>query len=196
LNSIDERKYDTTYKIVVMGEPAVGKSALTLRFITENFVKDYNPTIEDSYRKPVTLDAKCDLIEVLDTAGNNDFGAMMENWINEGNAFVLVYAINDLASFQRITAKRERILKVKEKPNVPMILLGNKCDLESERVVSFDEGSKLSQKWGSKFLETSAKEKINVDESFYELIRSLRGQQQAPEKKVVKPKKKSWCKIL
>ena len=135
--------------------------------------------------------------EIVDTAGNDDFGVMLENWISRGNGFLLVYAINDPDSYQKVSKKRDRILKIKERPNIPIILVGNKCDLEKDRKVTYEEGQALAAEWGATFMETSAKEKINVEEIFIELTRKLRKEENEREKphRPIK-KKKRWCSIL
>ena len=79
-----------------------------------------------------------------------------------------------------------------------MILVGNKCDLESERQVPREKGEELAKQWGCPFLESSAKEKLNIDEMFHDLTRMLRTEEESRRKKPAPPapKKKKWCRIL
>ncbi|KAI9545219.1 Ras- protein Rap-1b [Dissostichus eleginoides] len=153
------------YKLVVLGSGGVGKSALTVQFVQGIFVEKYDPTIEDSYRKQVEVDGQQCMLEILDTAGTEQFTAMRDLYMKNGQGFALVYSITAQSTFNDLQDLREQILRVKDTEDVPMILVGNKCDLEVERVVGKDSGSGLARQWNScAFLETSAKSKINVNE--------------------------------
>eukprot|EP01084_Bolivina_argentea_P056829 103936_1 len=87
------------YKIVVLGGGGVGKSALTIRLVTDNFLDEYDPTIEDSYRKQVEIDNRPALLDILDTAGQEEFSSMQDQWMREGKGFLLVYSITSTATF-------------------------------------------------------------------------------------------------
>ena len=153
------------YKIVVLGSGGVGKSALTVQFVQGIFVEKYDPTIEDSYRKQVEVDGQQCMLEILDTAGTEQFTAMRDLYMKNGQGFVLVYSITAQSTFNDLQDLREQILRVKDTDDVPMILVGNKCDLEDERVVGKDQGSNLARSFNNcAFLESSAKAKINVNE--------------------------------
>ncbi|KHN75942.1 Ras-related protein Rap-1b [Toxocara canis] len=152
------------YKIVVLGSGGVGKSALTVQFVQGIFVEKYDPTIEDSYRKQVEVDGQQCMLEILDTAGTEQFTAMRDLYMKNGQGFVLVYSITAQSTFNDLMDLREQILRVKDTEEVPMILVGNKCDLEDERVVGKDQGQNLARSFNSAFLETSAKAKVNVNE--------------------------------
>ena len=128
------------------------------------FVEKYDPTIEDSYRKQVEIDGQQCMLEILDTAGTEQFTAMRDLYMKNGQGFVLVYSITAQAAFHDLTDLREQILRVKDADDVPIILVGNKCDLEDERTVGKDQGQNLARTWGCSFLETSAKQKVNVSE--------------------------------
>ncbi|WKY04917.1 hypothetical protein Q1695_005714 [Nippostrongylus brasiliensis] len=161
------------YKIVVLGSGGVGKSALTVQFVQGIFVEKYDPTIEDSYRKQVEVDGQQCMLEILDTAGTEQFTAMRDLYMKNGQGFVLVYSITAQSTFNDLMDLRDQILRVKDTDEVPMILVGNKSDLEDERVVGKDQGQNLARHFGSTYLETSAKAKINVNEVFYDLIRQI-----------------------
>ncbi|KAJ4924845.1 hypothetical protein JOQ06_003795 [Pogonophryne albipinna] len=149
------------YKLVVLGSGGVGKSALGI------FVEKYDPTIEDSYRKQV----------------EEQFTAMRDLYMKNGQGFALVYSITAQSTFNDLQDLREQILRVKDTEDVPMILVGNKCDLEVERVVAKDSGVGLARQWNScAFLETSAKSKINVNEEGLNL--SLHAEQRLRERRL------------
>merc|ERR1712061_937800 len=191
------------YKLVVLGSGGVGKSALTVQFVQGIFVERYDPTIEDSYRKQVEIDSQHCMLEILDTAGTEQFTAMRDLYMKNGQGFVLVYSITAQSTFNDLQDLREQILRVKDTENVPIILVGNKCDLEEEREVGRDQGYQLSRSWNNcMFLETSAKNKINVNEIFVDLVRQINKSSPAQynsrqyNKKKKKRRRRKRCAIL
>lgn len=137
-----------------------------------NVVDD--PTIEDSYRKQVVIDEETCLLDILDTAGQEEYSAMRDQYMRSGEGFLCVFSITSRSSFDEVSAFREQILRVKDADKVPMVLVGNKCDLESERQVTSAEARETSKTFECPFFETSAKTRVNVEESFYELVREIR----------------------
>ncbi|KAG2216764.1 hypothetical protein INT45_005878 [Circinella minor] len=162
------------YKLVMVGGGGVGKSALTIQFIQSQFVDEYDPTIEDSYRKQCVIDSETALLDVLDTAGQEEYSAMREQYMRNGEGFLLVYASTSRLSFEEISTFHQQISRVKDRDTFPMVLVANKCDLEQERQVSMQEGRDLARQFGCQFFETSAKQRINVDEAFYGVVRDIR----------------------
>eukprot|EP00518_Triparma_eleuthera_P000097 CAMPEP_0182458410 /NCGR_PEP_ID=MMETSP1319-20130603/3761_1 /TAXON_ID=172717 /ORGANISM="Bolidomonas pacifica, Strain RCC208" /LENGTH=188 /DNA_ID=CAMNT_0024657091 /DNA_START=50 /DNA_END=616 /DNA_ORIENTATION=- len=162
------------YKLVVLGGGGVGKSALTIRLVTDNFLEEYDPTIEDSYRKQVRIDDQPALLDILDTAGQEEYSSMQDQWMREGKGFLLVYSITDHSTFDEIAVFKEKILRAKDMEQVPLVLVANKCDLENERQVTFDEGKRLADDWGCPFMEASAKEKIRHEDCFFQVVREIR----------------------
>ncbi|KAL3420016.1 Ras-like protein [Phlyctema vagabunda] len=167
-------KFLREYKLVVVGGGGVGKSCLTIQLIQSHFVDEYDPTIEDSYRKQCVIDEEVALLDVLDTAGQEEYSAMREQYMRTGEGFLLVYSITSRQSFEEIMTFQQQILRVKDKDYFPIIVVGNKCDLEGERQVSKQEGEALAKQFGCKFIETSAKSRTNVDNAFYDLVREIR----------------------
>uniref|UniRef100_A0A8C2PUA8 HRas proto-oncogene, GTPase n=1 Tax=Cyprinus carpio TaxID=7962 RepID=A0A8C2PUA8_CYPCA len=92
----------TEYKLVVVGAGGVGKSALTIQLIQNHFVDEYDPTIEDSYRKQVVIDGETCLLDILDTAGQEEYSAMRDQYMRTGEGFLCVFAINNTKSFEDI----------------------------------------------------------------------------------------------
>ncbi|KAF2753587.1 ras-domain-containing protein [Pseudovirgaria hyperparasitica] len=189
----------TLYKLVVLGDGGVGKTALTIQLCLNHFVETYDPTIEDSYRKQVQIDGQSCMLEVLDTAGQEEYTALRDQWIRDGEGFVLVYSISSRASFARIQRFHSQIQRVKESSlsssptypgsplsatapgsssfgPAPVMLVGNKCDRVTEREVSTQEGSAMARDLGCAFVEASAKNCVNVEKAFYDVVRQLRSQ--------------------
>merc|ERR1712154_476106 len=164
------------YKIVVLGGGGVGKSALTIRLVSDDFLEEYDPTIEDSYRKQCDLDNHTVMLDVLDTAGQDDFAALRDAWMREAEGFLLVYSITKTETFDEIQQLYARIMRVKEDDEIqaPVVIVGNKCDLDNQRQVTTKEGTDLAKEYGCPFFETSAKTKINNTEPFFECARLIR----------------------
>eukprot|EP01087_Luapelamoeba_hula_P018909 TRINITY_DN6173_c0_g1_i1.p1 TRINITY_DN6173_c0_g1~~TRINITY_DN6173_c0_g1_i1.p1 ORF type:complete len:122 (+),score=26.99 TRINITY_DN6173_c0_g1_i1:300-665(+) len=121
---------------------------------------------------------------------------MRDQYMRTGQGFFCCYAITSRSSFEEITAFREQILRVKDEDDVPMVLVGNKCDLEPQRQVAHNEGADLAKSFGCAFLGTSAKSRVNVEESFFELVRAIHRSRQC-KKDLVKPKqKKKGCSLF
>eukprot|EP00474_Spongospora_subterranea_P008953 CRZ09411.1 hypothetical protein [Spongospora subterranea] len=168
------------YRIVVLGGGGVGKSALTIRLVTDNFLDEYDPTIEDSYRKQVMVDDETALLDILDTAGQEEFSSMQDQWMRDGKGFLLVYNVTSMNTFDEVSSLYDKILRSKDQEKVPIALCGNKCDLTDERQVQTSEGEELAAQWGCPFFETSAKMKINNEECFFQVVREIRKMEKKP----------------
>lgn len=142
------------------------------------------------------------MLEVLDTAGQEEYTALRDQWIRDGEGFVLVYSITSRSSFSRIQKFYNQIQRVKDSSNAgsptsggylssplspsisnfqgpaPVMLVGNKSDRVTEREVSTQEGQALAKDLGCDFVEASAKNNIHVDKAFYDVVRKLRRQRQ------------------
>ena len=158
-------------KLAILGKTLVGKSALTYRFICDKFPTEHDTTVEDQYRINITIDdKKCDL-EILDTAGQDDYQTMLDTWIDFGNCYLLVYSIDDLESFNSLKKKYERICQIKNNENFSVVIVGNKCYLpENERKVQKTEVENYCKSICVEFMETSALNKINVKEAFTAVV--------------------------
>ncbi|PRP79790.1 hypothetical protein PROFUN_12544 [Planoprotostelium fungivorum] len=186
------------YRITVIGAGAVGKSALTVRFIQGNFVERYDPTIEDSYRKQVEIDSSACILDIMDTAGQEEYSALRDQYMKTGEGFVLVFSITSRQSFEVTQRLRTNILRMKmEDQEFPVVLTGNKKDLVAERQVTEQEGREQAEKFGVPFVETSAKTNEGVEDVFFTLVRQINKWRKAhPDKQKKKDKKKAGCVVL
>lgn len=114
------------FKVVVLGSGGVGKSALTVQFVSGCFMEKYDPTIEDFYRKEIEVDNSPCVLEILDTAGTEQFASMRDLYIRNGQGFVVVYSLTNAQTFQDIKGMKEQITRVKGTDRVPILLVANK----------------------------------------------------------------------
>lgn len=190
------------FKVIMVGSGGVGKSALTLQFMYDEFVEDYEPTKADSYRKKVMLDNQEVQLDILDTASQEDYAAIRDNYFRTGEGFLCVFSITEQESLNAAHELREQILRVKNDDNIPFILIGNKADLEERRLVSKEAASELASSWNVSYIETSAKTRQNVDHIFLELVREIKKRRDAQQiaenngKKKTSKKKRKLCTVL
>ena len=171
--NMQDSDYSVPLKVAVLGRSMVGKSALTFRFINNKFPTEHDTTIEDSYSIPAKIDdIQCQL-EILDTAGQDDYQTMLDTWINSADGFILVYSIDNKESFESTKTRYDRIMKLKEGQKVSIVVVGNKCDLEDKRQVAKEEVENYCNTKKINFLEASALNTINVKESFLCVARGL-----------------------
>lgn len=130
------------------------------------------------------IDGEVAVLDILDTAGQEEFSAMRAQWIRQGEGFVLMYSIDKKDAFHYVKVLHDLVLKtidVDKAEAPPMAIVGNKVDLEREgqREVSTEEGQQLATSLDCLFFEASAKEMINVEETFLELTRAIRKRSKA-----------------
>ncbi|XP_066504010.1 ras-related and estrogen-regulated growth inhibitor-like [Hoplias malabaricus] len=140
-----------TVRIVILGQAAVGKTALAVRFITKRFIGEYDPTLETIYRHEVTIGGEAVIFEILDTAGQEEDALMVEEKIKWGDAFVIVYSVTDRCSFDEVMRLCFLVNHIHaaggrrsgEPP--PILIVANKKDLEFDRMVTPEDGETLSR---------------------------------------------------
>ncbi|CAF1659705.1 unnamed protein product, partial [Adineta ricciae] len=162
--------------------------------------EDYDPTIEDSYIQHVEVDRQVCVLDVLDTAGQEEFSALREQYMRKGDGFLIVYSVIDPNSFKNTRQFYNQILRVKDRKSYPMILVANKIDLVHLRKVSEEEGRELAAELQIPYIETSAKvPPVNVDAAFHELVRAIRLQNQTQNPVKKKRKKRRYlsrCRLM
>ncbi|EDR22465.1 hypothetical protein, conserved [Entamoeba dispar SAW760] len=164
---------EKTYQVVVIGEGSVGKSALCLLFVKGEFNIEYNPTIEDSYSIDVKVGDQTVKMSIIDTAGQEEYISLREQYYIKGDGFVLVYSIDNKNSFHALKNHRDSILGLRTGRKTIMVMAGNKCDLEEQRQIPNEEAKKLAEEWKIPFFETSAQNNINVTELFNSIASEL-----------------------
>jgi len=191
-------KYDDskvrTYKVAVLGAGGVGKSCLSLRYVKNSFVDVYDPTIEDAFRHQTVIDGATCMLDILDTAGQEDMRMLRRQWVQDRDGFMLVYSMTDKRSFEELDHFLNLIKSLKPGKQVPLAIVANKSDLKEARVVSEAEGKQMANINGGVYIEASARLGENITESFEVLIRrwnEVDGSSGLPPL----PKKKS-CTIL
>lgn len=161
----------TEVRLVFLGAGGVGKTALIQRFLKDTFEPKHRRTVEELHRKEYDVGGIKVTISIMDTSGSYSFPAMRKLSIQNSDAFALVYAVDDPDSLEAVKRLREEILEVKEDKCTPIVVIGNKIDRHTERRVSSEDVlSTVEMDWNHIFLESSAKDDVNVMEAFRELL--------------------------
>eukprot|EP01084_Bolivina_argentea_P084466 152742_1 len=197
---MSDRKSLAGHKIVILGAGAVGKSAITIRMVVNEFKQEYDATIEDSYTCTINVDGENALLDILDTAGQEQFKALRNHWIREAEAFLLVYAVNSQTSFKIADELYKTVRRHKEDMRIDLVLVGNKCDLaESQHEVTYKMGNQLADSWGVPFVQTSAKTGDNVSDAFDIIVREIRKEKDGAgihDRDVIVEKKGNGCCVI
>lgn len=187
------------YKIVVVGDGGVGKSALTLQYFQRMFQEDHDPTIEDYYCQTTQIDGEWCLLDVLDTAGQEQFSAMREHYMRKGHGFIIVFSVTDTQSFDEVSNFHNQVLRAAECDTYPVILAANKIDLVQQRKVTEQQGRQLAEQLNVAYMETSAKDPpVHVDDLFHEIVRIVRRQpaKPAPTHQLRSNQRQARCSVL
>ena len=162
------------FKILLLGDSAVGKSCLLLRYCENSFQESHLTTIGLDFRlKTVNLEDKRKIkVQIWDTAGEDRFRAITRNYYRGANGIILMYDVTDQKSFEHI---RDWVEKIKEDAveEIIIYLVGNKIDLNNKRIITNEEGKKLAAEYNIKYYETSVKNSIGVEEVFLSLIKEM-----------------------
>ena len=161
------------YRIVVMGAAGVGKTCIISQFLYEKFVTEYKETVEELHRGEYEINGSELVLDILDTSGAYPFPAMRALSISTGDAFMLVYSIDDEGSFDEVKKLRDQIVTQKNNDEtIPIVIVGNKADVpKCTRAFPKETAeSTVSIEWGNGYVEVSAKENVNIVNIFKELL--------------------------
>eukprot|EP01091_Cochliopodium_minus_P019693 TRINITY_DN835_c0_g1_i1.p1 TRINITY_DN835_c0_g1~~TRINITY_DN835_c0_g1_i1.p1 ORF type:complete len:190 (-),score=48.27 TRINITY_DN835_c0_g1_i1:94-663(-) len=170
----------TDYKLCIIGSGGVGKSALVVQFCKNKFIERFDPTIEDAYRQQTEVDGEAHMLEIYDTAGQEEFSSLRDTYIKASEGFLVTYSVNTKRSFNQAQQLVTTVKSMKG-DDIPILLIGNKCDLP-EREVPENEAYDYAVQNSIGFLETSAKTNTNVKECFHSLIRRVKKYRETKEK--------------
>ncbi|XP_030691053.1 GTPase RhebL1 isoform X2 [Globicephala melas] len=141
-------------KVVILGYRSVGKTSLAHQFVEGEFLEGYDPTVENTYSKIVTLGKDEFHLHLVDTAGQDEYSILPYSFIIGVHGYVLVYSVTSLH-------------------RLPVVLVGNKADLLPDREVQAVEGKKLAESWGATFMESSARDKQLTQGIFTKVIQEI-----------------------
>ena len=168
-----DQEYNFIFKVLLLGGSNVGKSSIFLRYIDDIWNDTFVPTIGVDFKiKSLEVDNKLVKLQIWDTAGQERFKNIITSYYRGAHGILLIYDITDKESFKSLQNWLIEIEKNAHK-NVVRVLIGNKCDLEDKRVISYSQGKEFADTYGLKFIETSAKKNSNVSEAFELLSREL-----------------------
>ncbi len=166
-------EYDYTIKYIIIGNAAVGKSNIILKYTRDIFTEEYQITIGAEYSsKDIIINNKQYQIQIWDTAGQEYFRSIIRSYYNNSACAIVVYDITSKKSFNDVENWIDECTN-NSPYDINLVLVGNKIDLENERVVSYDEGKKLALKYNMLFFECSAKTGKNINNIFNESIQEI-----------------------
>ena len=168
-----EEHIDFKVKIMFIGNSSVGKTSIIKRYSKNIFSTSYISTLGiDFESKNINIDNKTINLQIWDTAGQEKYKVLSKNYYNNSNAFIIVYDITNLESFESVMNWIDQI-KENAPENVKSILLGNKSDLEEKRKISEEEGKNLAKKININFYETSAQNGVNIEKAIDDLVKDV-----------------------
>jgi Ras-related protein Rab-8A len=168
------KTYDYLFKLLLIGDSGVGKTCVLFRFSEDAFNATFISTIGIDFKiRTIDLDGKKIKLQIWDTAGQERFRTITTAYYRGAMGIMLVYDITNEKSFDNI---KNWIRNIEEhaSQDVEKMILGNKCDMNDRREVTKERGEELAIEYGIKFMETSAKASINVEEAFYTLARDIK----------------------
>lgn len=166
--------YDYLFKVLIIGNSGVGKSCLLLRFAEDMFSDNYISTIGVDFKiRKLELEGKSIKLQIWDTAGQERFRTITKSYYRGSNGIVVVYDITDRESFEQVQHWMSEI-DAHAQADVCRLLVGNKCDLADKRAVKTEEGEALARQYGIPFLETSAKDSMNVEDMFITMASAMK----------------------
>lgn len=157
----------------MLGFRGVGKSSLVAQFVDGHFSESYYPTIENTLTKTITVNGQVYNAEIIDTAGQDEYSILNSRHALGIHGYILVYSITSRNSLEMCSVIRDKILNFTGTNYVPIVMVGNKCDLNNQRQVTFDQAQELCGDWKCAVTEASAKQNLNVSKAFELMLQEL-----------------------
>eukprot|EP00298_Acanthocystis_sp_HF-20_P020947 c2657_g1_i1.p1 GENE.c2657_g1_i1~~c2657_g1_i1.p1 ORF type:complete len:210 (-),score=64.85 c2657_g1_i1:55-684(-) len=180
-----QKNFDYTFRLVMVGDATTGKSSLILRFADNKFFTNTIATTGVDFRvQQIALGNKQIRLQIWDTAGQERYQSISKAYYRNADKIVLVYDTTNRKSFEQLDKWMRQLLL--NANGIPVMLIGTKCDLIDQRKVLPSEGLMYAQKHGMDFLETSSKEGVSVTETFVKITQSLLDKRNFQEKSKVK----------
>jgi Ras-related protein Rab-10 len=168
-----KKSFDVLFKLLLIGDSGVGKTCVLFRFSDDAFNTTFISTIGIDFKiKTVELQGKKIKLQIWDTAGQERFHTITTSYYRGAMGIMLVYDITSGKSFDNIS-KWLRNIEEHASPGVERMLLGNKCDMDDKRQVTKEQGERIAREHAIPFLETSAKNNINIEEAFMTLTANI-----------------------
>merc|ERR1711941_160990 len=159
-------EYDHLFKLLLIGDSGVGKSCLLLRFADDTYTESYISTIGVDFKiRTIEIGGKSIKLQIWDTAGQERFRTITSSYYRGAHGIIVVYDVTDQASFSNVKQWLQEIDRYACE-NVNKLLVGNKCDLTTKKVVDYNTAKEFADGLGIPFLETSAKSSTNVEDAF------------------------------
>lgn len=163
--------YDETYKLVIVGDAGVGKTALLLKYFEDKFNAQSRATINFDYKTKIIIKGGVRVkLEIWDTAGQERFQSLSRTYIRGAHGILLVYDCTERDTFANVKNWMASLDEMSEPDVVPRILVGNKCDRAADKVIQRQTGQDLAERYKLQFFETSAFEGTNVKQAFESLV--------------------------
>lgn len=167
-------EYDYVFKLLLIGDSGVGKSCLLMRFADNSYSDSYISTIGVDFKiRTIDLDGKTVKLQVWDTAGQERFRTITSSYYRGAHGIIVVYDVTDQDSFNNVKQWFQEIDRY-AREGVSKLLVGNKSDLESKKVVNTNTAKEFAESMNIPFLETSAKDSQNVEEAFFAMARQIK----------------------
>lgn len=158
--------------VLLLGAYAVGKTSIAVKRLSGVFRSEYTPTVEEKYEIKQALESGEEIqVTILDTAGLDEYSTAMDDWIAQCDAYVLTYSITSQESFLLLKDLINQVEVIKRTKNVPMVMVGNKKDMENERAVNSEEAKAFANSFGLQLMEASARTGENVTQIFEVLLK-------------------------
>ncbi|CVK98811.1 uncharacterized protein FMAN_08425 [Fusarium mangiferae] len=167
-------KIQSEYPLVLLGAGGCGKSDLTIQFVKPYSCDQFDPSKKDTYHRSCLIDNEIASIDVIDTTGQEVYSTLLQQYMREGEGFMLVYSVTSRRSFEEITPYYHQIFRQKDKDHFPMVMVGIRCSRDSLREVATQEGESLAKDLGCKFVELDTESIFQVDAAFFDLVREVR----------------------